>query len=58
MSDDACIRQTHGGRFVNRPYGDGGEDAALFMGANGDEAGAGGGIIVLRQADLFSPGDP
>ena len=35
------------------PYGDGGEDAALFVGADGDEIGAGGGVIIIRQADLF-----
>ena len=38
---------------MNRPYGDGGEDAALFVGADGDEIGAGGGVIVFRQAELF-----
>ncbi len=40
----------------SRPYGDGGENAALFVGADGDEIGAGGGVIVFRQADLFSLG--
>ena len=35
---------------------DGGEDAALFVGTDGDEVGAGGGVIIIRQADLFSFG--
>ena len=40
----------------SRPYGDGGEDAPPFAGADRDEIGAGGGVIVVRQADLFSLG--
>ena len=54
--DDACAGKTHGGRFVKRPYRDGRQDASFFMGADGDEIGAGGGIIVVRQPNLFSHG--
>ena len=38
---------------MKRPYGDLGEDAAPFVGADGDEIGAGAAVIVARQANGF-----
>ena len=37
-----------------RPYGDIGENAPSILRAYRDEIGAGGAVIVVRQADLFS----
>ena len=41
---------------MKRPYRDGRQDASFFMGADGDEIGAGGGINVVRKPDLFPLG--
>ena len=38
-------------------YGDMGQDAAPILGADRDEIGAGGGIVVCCQTDLFACGE-
>ena len=58
INDLTELRKSYrdGGRFVKLPYGDRREDAASVVGADRDEIGPGGGIIVCPQADLFSLG--
>ena len=56
INDLTDLRESYrnGGRFVKRPYGDIGEDAAAVLGADGDEIRAGRAVIVIPQANLFS----
>ena len=56
LNEFTDCRQVGFGRGKPLPYGNIREDAPPFVGADGDEIRAGGGIVVFPQANLFSFG--